>query len=248
MPVAEKPPLDEALLVHYGVVGMKWGIRKSDETGGVHRFQTVGPKIDSALHKSTQVAGQDVARLMGERYGFHISELKSFGPGHPEYERGTAAYVEHTPGKRGGVIHASQADLRKSLKYSEEIGWSAKGCGHNHGLLTHEASHALFHAEEKVQMGFFKSKVVGGNIEARDAALKVAMQDAERSGIRRNQFVTNVSGYSAASGTRQEMEAELFSQYHWSPNPPSYVKVWGETLHQQMGVDPTPFREEVKHV
>lgn len=33
MLVNEKPPLDEALLAHYGIPGMKWGHRKSDRTG-----------------------------------------------------------------------------------------------------------------------------------------------------------------------------------------------------------------------
>lgn len=37
MLVAEKPPLDEDLLLHYGIPGMKWGHRKARETTGPRR-------------------------------------------------------------------------------------------------------------------------------------------------------------------------------------------------------------------
>jgi hypothetical protein len=243
--IDEKPPLAEAYLEHFGVKGMRWGVRK-DESAGIHRFQASGPVIDSKLPKSTQKAGKDVAALMSERYGFQVTALKSFGPGHPEYEMGTAAYVEATPGQRGGVIYASQKNLGPMLKHAENIGWSAKGCGTEYGLLTHESSHALFHAEEETKMGLFRSRVTGGNIDARDVALRASVTEAAKAGIPNTQFLNSVSGYAAKAGTRQEMEAELFSQYHWSPNPPPFVKVWGETLHREMGVDATPFREVVK--
>lgn len=234
-------------LKHYGVKGMKWGIRNDRETSG-YRLQAAGPKIDSNLHQSTQTAGKNVASLMGERYGFHISALKTLGPGHPEYELGTVGFVESTPGKRGGDIYVRKNDFRKDLKDAEKIGWFANGCGNTHAFLTHESAHALFHAEQEVRPGFLAPKIVGGNIKARDAALKAATREAKREGIPSYQFSTKVSGYSAASGMREEMEAELFSQYHWNPNPPQFVKVWGETLHQEMGINSTPFREEVKLV
>ena len=37
MAVAEKPDLDEALLIHYGIKGMKWGLRKSKSVTGMNR-------------------------------------------------------------------------------------------------------------------------------------------------------------------------------------------------------------------
>lgn len=44
MITAEKPPLDADLLVHYGIKGMKWGLRKSKAQTGVSRFR--GARID----------------------------------------------------------------------------------------------------------------------------------------------------------------------------------------------------------
>jgi len=234
----------EEFLVHYGVKGMKWGVR-NDERGG-YRLQTAGPIVDSNIHASTKAAGQKVAALMASRYGFQISSIQTIGPDHPEYQYGTVGFVKATPGKRGGDIFVRDHNLRKELKDAEDLGWFAKDCGHEHGLLTHESAHALFHAEQQVKNGFLGPKVTGGNIKARDRALDASSKVAERAGISPFQFLSKVSGYAEASGTREEMEAELFSQYHWSPNPPPFVKVWGETLHREMGIDSTPFREEVR--
>lgn len=44
----EKPPLDEALLAHHGVKGMKWGVHKKEETSGSssssNDYQSIKPK------------------------------------------------------------------------------------------------------------------------------------------------------------------------------------------------------------
>lgn len=243
--MVENPPLNEDLLVHFGVKGMKWGVRKDNETGG-HRLQTDGPKIDATLHPSNKTAAKEVASLINKRYGFEITEIKDLKVGNPqEYAYGTVGFVQSTPGQRGGVVFVKPEDNRKDLKGAEESGWFAEGTGNVRAFITHESGHAMFHAEQQIKSGFFKTKVVGGNIDAREAALKAATQEAKRQGIPPHETISRVSGYAAASGSREELEAELFSQYHWSPNPPSFVKVWGQTLHQEMGVDGTPFREEV---
>jgi hypothetical protein len=143
----------------------------------------------------------------------------------------------------GGVIHVATKDLDKNLKHCEHIGWLAKGCGHTKAFLTHESAHALFHTEDKVKQGFLAPKLVGSNIQARDKALKVAVKAAKKDGIPRHEFVSKVSGYAQSAGLRQELEAELFAQYHWSPNPPRFVQEWGKSLHSELGVDDTPFRE-----
>jgi hypothetical protein len=245
MTYLKKPASPEELL-HYGVKGMKWGVRK-DQEDGVYRLQGPGPTIDSTLPQSTKSAGKEVASLIGERYGFKISALKSIEPGHPEYGTGTIGFVQGTPGRREGVIYTAHTDVRKQLKHGEDIGWFGKDCGNVRAFLTHESAHAIFHAEQKVKTGFAGPRIVGGNIKARDKAIKAAIKAAQRDGIPSHLFSSKVSDYAATSGMREEVEAELFSQYHWSSNPPSFVTVWGETLHRELGLNDTPFREEVKH-
>jgi hypothetical protein len=44
MAVMDKPELDEALLIHYGIKGMKWGARRGRGTTGITR--TRGARID----------------------------------------------------------------------------------------------------------------------------------------------------------------------------------------------------------
>ena len=237
----------EEALEHFGIKGMHWGIRK-DQDPSNFRLQGADLTVDSRLPSSTKAAGREVASLIGERYGFRITSLNAIAPGHEEYERGTIGYVQSTPGKMGGSIYVHQSDVRKSLKDAEEMDWFAKDCGTVRAFLTHESAHALFHADQQVKSGLLGPKVVGGNIKARDKALKAAMKEVKREGIPPHLFSSKVSGYAKADGSREELEAELFSQYHWSSNPPQFVKVWGETLHQELGIDSTPFREVVTHV
>ena len=114
-------------------------------------------------------------------------------------------------------------------------------------MVTHEAGHALFHADRVEKGGLLTARrVVSAHQDARDKALMAASERAVRDGISPNDVVGSISGYAKSAGTREEIEAELFSQYHWSPRPPAFVQVWGQTLHQEMGVDATPFREAGK--
>lgn len=229
--------LFNACLTHHGVKGMHWGVRK--EGPERYRFQA-SPKIDPNLHESQKIAASRVASLIGERYDFNIKEIKSFGPGDEEYARGTMGYVKLSGSqKREGTIFVSQDDPHKALKRSEKLGWVAKGCGTTHSFLTHEAAHAIFHTPQKVVNG----KVTGGDFDARITAIKAAIEESKRAGIPEHKFLSSISGYAASSGSREEAEAELFSQYHWGTNPPSFVKVWGETLHKELGIDGTPFKE-----
>lgn len=230
----------DVYLEHFGVKGMKWGVR--NESGTVHRLQGKGPVIDPRLHQTTKTAAKEVSALISDRYGFQIHTVNPITD-RAELEFGTVGYVQGTPGQKGGAIFITKADVTKRLKDAENEDWFADGTGNVRGLLTHESAHAIFHAEQQTKVGFFRAKVVGGNIEARDTALKAALGEAKRSGISPEAFTTKISGYSAAANSREEAEAEMFAQYHWSPNPPSFVKTWGETLHQEMGLDPTPFRK-----
>ncbi|ASU03995.1 hypothetical protein SEA_FRODOSWAGGINS_10 [Streptomyces phage FrodoSwaggins] len=224
-------------LIHYGVKGMKWGVRKAEETGG-YRAQLSAVNIDPTIHKATKEAAIEVSNLISDRYGFNIRNIKELGKDHPEYPD-TAAYVAINKGSVEGTIHIQARDLRKHMSDTEKTGWMAPGTGNVRGLLTHESAHAFFHATQTVKSGFSGPKVVGGNIKARDKALQVAIKTSMQDG--HNLYDT--SGYVRHARMREELEAELFSQYHWAHNPPRYVKAWGETLHKELGVDPTPFKE-----
>lgn len=185
---------------------------------------------------------------MDRKYGFHISDLRIMDakPGDPGWIPDMIGYVQHGVRGEGAVVFVGDKDPSRKLKSGENDGWFAKGCGNTKAFLTHESAHAIFHNEEKVVTGFLGPKTVGGHIKARDKALKAAVKQAEKDGISVYDFSSKISGYAYSAGNREEAEAEMFAQYHWGSNPPNFVKVWGETLHKEMGVDPTPFKEEVK--
>lgn len=238
----------DAALAHFGVKGMHWGVRKDRDSGGLHPLQAPGVMVvETGVPKTTAAAAKEVASLMSKKYGFHISALKtmSVDPSHPDYHPDMIGYVQNNPGQRDGVIHVAHRDVRKELKHAENTGWFGEGCGNPKAFLTHESAHAIFHSEQKVKTGLLGPKVVGGNMEARNKALKVAVKEAKRAGVPLQLLGHQVSGYAGTAGVREELEAEMFSQYHWSSDPPRFIKAWGQTLHQEMGLDPTPFREEV---
>lgn len=232
-------PRDE--LVHYGVKGMKWGVRHDPVSGGVARSQTGGVEFEPGFHTSTVDAVNKVSGLMESRYGHSIKKVKVLGPGDSEYP-GSAAYVELTgfmgrPNEQTAYVQA--IDLRKKLKQSEDMGWYGPGSGTLEALITHESSHSMFHANQTVKGGFGGPKVVGGDLKARDKAMRAAFKAARREG----RSVWSVSNYANAAHNREELESEMFSQYHWGTNPPKFVVAWGQSLHKELGVDPTPFKE-----
>jgi hypothetical protein len=111
-------------------------------------------------------------------------------------------------------------------------------------FLTHESAHYVFHADQKVSKGLLGGpKITGGEIKARDAAMKAAFKAAKQDGA----SIWGTSEYAQQAGNREELEAELFSQYRWATNPERFVQEWGKTLHQELGLDPTPFKEVKQH-
>lgn len=233
-------------LTHFGVKGMRWGVRKAED----NIYRTSSPDtvtVDAGIHGSTAAAGKEVATLIGQRYGLKIDAIKTIPADHPERKEGIMAYVERTDGgQKASTINVVETDVRARLSKGEQNGFFAKGCGNTKALLTHEAGHAIFHADEKVVNGFFGSKVVGGHSKERDKALAAALKAAKKDGIPMHMFASSISGYARQANCREEVEAEMFSQYHWGSDPPRFIKVWGETLHQEMGLDPTPFRKKVR--
>jgi len=225
-------------LVHYGVKGMKWGVRKDDDS--TYRLQTPVTRIESGFHSATRDAAIEVSDLIRSRYNYNIESVKVLGPKNPEYPS-TLAYVVNRQGQGGknGEVFVQTKDLTETMLKNEKTGFFAPGTGTVKSLLTHESFHSIFHADQKVVPGFVAPKVVGGNIKVRDKALKAAAKAARKDG----QTLWDTSGYAASAGVREELESEMFNSYHWGTNPPRFVKVWGETLHRELGVDPTPFKE-----
>ena len=228
-------------LTHYGVKGMKWGVRHDEEN--VHRFQSSTISIEPGLHKSTNEAIRDVSGLIANRYGFNLKNAKVLDKRHPDYEHDSLAFVEPnvmSGGRNQGTIFIQPRNMGRELKFAETVGWNAPGTGNEKGLITHETAHSIFHADQKVTVGFLGGqKVKGGHIKARDNALRAAEKVARQDGM----TIWDTSGYARTAGVREELEAELFSQYHWASDPPRFVRAWGETLHKGLGVDATPFKE-----
>lgn len=61
MIVAEKPELDDALLVHFGIKGMHWGIRKSPDSGGSRKPMSTKKKVAIGIATGVAIAGGAVA-------------------------------------------------------------------------------------------------------------------------------------------------------------------------------------------
>lgn len=64
----EKPPLDEALLAHYGVRGMKWGVRKSRESSDSVEKQRWTPEEKKAMVKKVAIGAGVLAVALGTAY------------------------------------------------------------------------------------------------------------------------------------------------------------------------------------
>ncbi|QPX71469.1 peptidase [Streptomyces phage SscP1EGY] len=220
---------------------MKWGVRKDQP--GVYRSVSSTVHVEPGFHKATRDAAVEVAGLISDRYGYQIKNVKVLDERHPYYRPEYMAFVENNflgTGQNEGTIFVQPRDMTKELKEAAADGWNAPGTGNTRGLLTHESAHSVFHSDQRVSIGLLgQQKIKGNSVKARDKALRAAAKTAKQDG----QTIWDTSGYARAAGVRDELEAELFSQYHWATNPPRFVQEWGKTLHQELGLDPTPFKE-----
>jgi hypothetical protein len=225
----------DEVLEHFGVPGMRWGVRKAEPTVSRPMAIHVEPGID----KNTKAAAIEVATLMHARYGQNISRVKVLDPNDPEHE-GELAYAEKGTKAGEETLYIQKKNLVPKMEQLKKTGWMAPEASNVRGLLTHESAHALLHVNQELSDGPYGPRVSGGpNFKAREKALDAAFKTARKD----RQNVLDVSGYARHAQSREELEAEMLSQYHWVSNPPRYVTVWGQTLHKEMGIDPTPFRE-----
>lgn len=124
----EKPPLDDALLIHYGVSGMRWGIRKH-YTGGQIR-------VARRSATRTRMAVQDAKAKVraGEASKETLAQAKLAHLNNPD--RATAARITRgemavsaillTPATTMGLITGSQVksrliESRQKLDYYNRV-------------------------------------------------------------------------------------------------------------------------------
>jgi hypothetical protein len=241
--MSSRAEVDE-FLAHYGVKGMRWGVRKAEDGTGMSPVKGI-----DKFPEATANALSSVATKMSSAYGFQISEVAPItGARYNNY----IAYVEAFPKGGGGIIHAKpDIDLGEKLLQREKSGWFPPSGGHSiEAVMTHESAHAMYHVinpgrKSREPMDVMRKK-------AWDKAIKQAVADGTikppATGLRR--FVTTqpqfqlsakVSKYAASRLFLEETEAEMFSAYHWSPSPPKFVDAWMNEVHNQTGIRVKPF-------
>lgn len=111
MIVGDKPPLDDDLLVHFGVKGMKWGVRKEQSTGT--RTSEQQASHDKRV-KVAKVAGATVgvavlaagAYYAKQHYGVSVSSLNSAA--NSNTAKAGAKFAEEVTKEPAGVLHSAR--------------------------------------------------------------------------------------------------------------------------------------------
>lgn len=186
---------------------------------------------------------QQVNDLFARRYGVSFDTVEhssTYAKEEPETKihKNAIAYVRN----RFGVmtLGLNPKISQGMFKKAEKIGLWPPGTGHVQSLMTHEFAHALLQGDGLVSLWQRDSSTLGKALKTAKEAARAANMPPPGKGI----GVGEVSTY--AKENNREAEAELFAFYHWggSKRPP-WVVVWGETLHRELGLDPTPITEDL---
>lgn len=85
--IPEKPSLDEAMLIHYGVRGMKWGVRRGKGVTGVSRHR------GALMDRNARVVMQRKKLMAGTRHK-HLVGLAKKMMGEDTYNRRMKASIK----------------------------------------------------------------------------------------------------------------------------------------------------------
>lgn len=290
----EKPGTPEELVVlHVGVKGMHWGIRKQEETSddkptstkqpwstkkkvavgvgvtvgllaiyGAYRYHTgvkayyerleqqpirkfvkVDPNNIEGLNllpKETQGPVHSAINMINKAYGGTINKIT---PISEIEEENTHNFGYHSALDLGNLHLSSNPKLKEVFSGFQDQGWTVSTPGHEiESLVTHEGAHAILH-----QNAWTAARKSIGK-PAWDKAIETAINNGEISktnSVSRELAIKNlkkiISQYASQSYFNAEAEAEIFSAYHWSPNPPKFVDAFMTTLHEGLGVTVNPF-------
>jgi hypothetical protein len=246
----------DVIIEHHGVKGMRWGHRKQYETTTNTRIRKTKSVPGSEKFKKADAASMnDVAKKMQNAYGHKIDE---FVPIDHNKEKHIFAYV--TLNNKGtDVVHVTDSPrFRSDLAKCQKEGWFVHTAP-NHRIeanITHESAHSLLHSRNVEGKGFVARVKAPEPIEPmRKSAWAKAEEQARKDGdvvplkgIKRItgdrpefQMAKKISKYAHSSLFIEEPEAEIFTAYHWSPNPPKFVDAFMNDLHSNMGVKVQPF-------
>jgi hypothetical protein len=238
----------EAILEHHGIKGQKWGVRKQHNTVASPHSSS-GVKGLEHYPKAQAASMTTVTKKMEKHYGFKIGE---FVPLTEAENRKYIAYVK--PNNKGAnVVHMTNHPLlKKALDLMQDQGWFVPAGGKVvEANLTHEAAHGLFHARNLEGKGFIARVKAPMPIDPmRKSAWAKAEAQAKKDGDittgflkphAQYQIAGKLSKYADSSMFSEEHEAEIFSAYHWSPNPPKFVDAFMNDIHSNMGKKVQPF-------
>jgi hypothetical protein len=104
----QKPPLDEALLMHFGVKGMKWGVRKTDYAGASRQTNRQARKDAQEFARAKMFYGEGA----GTRRKLIKNTVEAKAKKDPTYK----AAFDHHLAQQDMSQHAQKARSERSRK------------------------------------------------------------------------------------------------------------------------------------
>lgn len=245
----------DKVLAHHGTKGMRWGVRKEGEIGS---SRAKGLEHFSAGQARSM---QNIASHMEKSYGYKVDEFALFtNPNEHFSETKNRIYLAMVAPKKKGdlrnVIHVSNDPKYKAeVVRGEKMGWFPPSGGKFvEANITHETAHGLFHSNDASGKGVTKNKdvmIAPLRQKAWEKAEAQARKDGDISSQDRYQahyeMAGKISKYAHSSPFIEEHEAELFTSYHWNPNPPKFVDAFMSDIHSSMGIEVQPFSGRKVH-